>query len=133
MPFSRLALTAVLGVTLAGCASMGATSSSSPLPPEPDAAKVRIQNDAWDDMTVYLAGQGMNVRLGTVTQMSQETFRIAERLLEQPKQMYLVARPTGSTRLIPVASAGQIWPGHVSEFRIDPDRYRSLSLTSAGY
>lgn len=70
---------AVIGALLlvgsaAGCASL--TGGRSAAASAGDGVSVVVTNDNWQDATIYAVGVGPSVRLGTVTSMKTERFRV---------------------------------------------------------
>lgn len=111
-------LVAVLAVaaTAAACsASDGARTG--PQPARADAAKVRVTNSNWSDMTVYVERSGHRSRLGTVTSMQTSTFKIPPSMMSGTGNLRLVADPMGSTQPY-VTPTLQVWAGQTIEFNI---------------
>ena len=94
-----LLIAVVTGTATTGCAT-GGTSLSRRVEPQKQTA-VRIRNDSWNDVKVYLvqAGGGMPVRLGTI--MSMTTLRIPLRgavasQIDSQGSLRFEIRPLGS-------------------------------------
>ena len=110
-------------VLVAGACSTGgmshATSSDEPLPPAgDDRPTVLVQNSNWSDMVVYAERDGFRRRLGMVTSMNSDRFRL-------PRGMDIGA---GGVQLIaePIAASGRfntgpinIGPGQAIQLRIE--------------
>lgn len=83
----------VIGVAAAGCASSGASA-------EGEASErnvmVLVENNHWQDATVYVMGAGPRARLGTVTSMTSKWFRVPP-TLQDPAGLRLRAELIGST------------------------------------
>ncbi|HET7232696.1 MAG TPA: hypothetical protein VFJ16_21980 [Longimicrobium sp.] len=60
-------------------------------------ATVRVSNFNWMDVNVYAVQGGTRVRLGTVTSMSNGTFQLPSRFLQQSSSVRLLVDPIGST------------------------------------
>lgn len=87
----RLALVLALGA--AACARPEKPSLGKP----PPAAVVRVANNNFADITVYVVQSGMRWRLGTVTGLSRQAFRMP-RLAYDAGDLYLLADPVGGSR-----------------------------------
>lgn len=113
----RLLPAAMIAAALGACAPTSGLQSG-PAPSEGRSASVRVTNNNWADMTVYMLRAGMRVRLGTVTSMATQSFRIPPSVLGGEGDVRLVADPIGSreTHLtLPV----QVWPGQTVAFKIE--------------
>jgi hypothetical protein len=85
---------AVAALALTGaCAPAGAMDGTSPsaLP----AAVVRVENRNWLDMNVYVVQGSSRIRLGMVTSMNTQTFRVPGMMLRNPTALRLLADPIG--------------------------------------
>jgi hypothetical protein len=60
---------------------------------------VRIENHNWSDMAVYVIRNGSKHRLGTVSSLGSETFRVPTHMLLSSDDVYLMADPIGSSRM----------------------------------
>ncbi len=60
-------------------------------------ATVRVANYNWLDVNVYAVQGGTRVRLGSVTSMSNGTFQLPARFLQQSSPVRLLVDPIGST------------------------------------
>lgn len=106
-----------LAVSATACAAHSAPQSG-PLPPMQETADVRVTNNNWADMNVYVDRGGMRVRLGTVTTMATRLFHIPPALMNGNGDVRLIADPIGS-RETHVTSPVQVWPGQTVAFRIE--------------
>ena len=61
-------------------------------------ATVRVQNQNWQDMVVYLVRGTTRTRLGTVTAMNSQTFRVPRASLGASGLVRLMADPIGGGR-----------------------------------
>ena len=120
--FAKLVAAGALCVGASACAANGIASSDRPLPPEGPTAKVEVQNDVWQNMTVYLEGTGMHARLGVVDPMQRAVFHIPVKVLTERNGLRLVAVAKGSPRPIHIGSLSHVWAGQVSTYRIDDTR-----------
>jgi uncharacterized cupredoxin-like copper-binding protein len=90
-----------------------------------DRTVVRVTNNNWSDMTIYLVRSGARQRLGTVTSQSTDTFVVPSYILSSSAQVYLMADPIGSTRTFTSAPV-LIHPGQTAEWQLE----NSLALSS---
>src|SRR5688500_4518844 len=90
-------ITAAAALSFAACAPSGGLDGSGPHPRKgPEATTVQVQNNNWSDMVVYLVQGSSRTRLGMVTSMGSETFRIPRSALGATGQVRLFADPIGS-------------------------------------
>jgi hypothetical protein len=88
------ALTPILLVALvAGC---GARSAGASDPAE--TAFVRVTNQSWLDMNVYVLRSGERIRLGTVTGNHTERFRLPRGVVFSATPLRFLADPIGSSQ-----------------------------------
>jgi len=90
-----------LAATVAAVLALGACAP----PVQPDgpsavpAATVRVTNNNWADMNVFVVRNGMRTRLGTVTSLKTTTFRVPSSTLPRGvTQVRIIADPIGSSR-----------------------------------
>ena len=88
-----LTLLAVMG----GCALPGSRARSGKAPRVENPPTLRVQNQNWLDMTVYVLRGGNRFRLGTVGSMNATVFRIPSSYLAAGGDLRLLADPIGST------------------------------------
>jgi hypothetical protein len=105
---TRLAAVAVALSTVA-CATGGPGRAGGGLRGE-ESAQVEVKNNNWANIAVYLVRSGMRTRLGMVTSMKTEIFRIPRALLGGTEDVRLVADPIGSSEVY-TTPAVQVWPG----------------------
>ncbi|NLG63935.1 MAG: hypothetical protein GX539_16975 [Candidatus Cloacimonetes bacterium] len=88
-------------------------------------ATVEVTNNNWSDMVVYAQRNGVKVRLGTVTSMTTESFRLPVPLLSGSGELFFIADPIGSDRAYrsPVVMVGR---GQRVEFMLE----NNLALSS---
>lgn len=67
---------------------------------EAEGATLRVENQAWLDMTIYVsdAGSGARRRLGNVTGTSTATLRIPQPVVGIGRTLRFIADPIGSGR-----------------------------------
>lgn len=90
-----------------------------------DRTVVRVTNNNWSDMTIYLMRSGARQRLGTVTSQSTHAFVVPSYVMSSAGQVYLMADPIGSTRAFTSAPV-IIQPGQTAEWQLE----NSLALSS---
>jgi hypothetical protein len=99
MKIRSMALTglAVAAIGITGCATTPHAQETSMFDAPADrGASVRVSNNNWSDMTVYVVRSGMRVRLGQVPSMSTRELRIPAGVLTSASPMQLMARPLAS-------------------------------------
>lgn len=111
-------LPVVLVALSVGACAPRAGVKSGPAAPASAAASVRVTNNNWSDMTVYMERTGLRVRLGTVTSMGSQTFRVPGSVLGGEGDVRLVADPIGSRESY-VTQPVQVWPGQMVAFKIE--------------
>ena len=62
-----------------------------------ESATVKVTNNNWNNMDVYMVRGGSRYRLGTVTSMSTEVFRVPQTLVGNTGGVQLLADPIGSS------------------------------------
>jgi hypothetical protein len=82
---------------LDGCGH-GAKESSRPLPLGP--TSLRVENNNWLDVTIYVVHDGQRSRLGSATAAKTTDFSIQPTLLGQLGAIRLIADPVGETKSI---------------------------------
>jgi hypothetical protein len=87
------ALVAVAG--LGGCASKAATGEASDVARE--RTTLTVENNNWQDMTVYVLRDGVRARLGSVPAMGRSNFTLADALIGGSGDLRLMADPLGSS------------------------------------
>lgn len=84
-------LVLVLGLT--GCS---ARQAGGPLPPSGSRTTIRVENQNFLDMTVYVFRGSQRVRLGTVSGVSSRVFTIPQNLVFGATPLRFQADPVGS-------------------------------------
>src|SRR5690606_8283601 len=82
---------------IAGCAS-GEPPASGPTPPATEAAQVEVTNQNWSDVVVYAVRLNQPVRLGMVTSMSVERFKLPRSTASSGDHIRLMISPIGSSQ-----------------------------------
>jgi hypothetical protein len=88
-------------------------------------AEIIVQNSNWLDMNVYAVRGGSRMRLGTVTSMGRERFRLPRYMVEGIGGLQLVADPIGS-RDVYSSQPIMISPGQRIEWKLE----NNLALSS---
>ncbi len=86
---------------------------------------VRVTNNNWSTMAVYVVRLGMRTRIGTVESMRTEVLRVPRPLVSAAGDIRLLADPIGSTNryLTPII---QVSPGQRIDFKVE----NQLTLSS---
>lgn len=110
---------------LTACAPGVAQTGSSGPSTMRDEATVKVANQNWSDMVIYVVRSGQRIRLGEVTSMTARTFRMPRTILGSAGSVSLVADPIGSMHEH-VTDRIHVAPGQEIEFRIE----NHLSISS---
>lgn len=86
------ALVAMTG--LGGCASKGPPGEAGA---DPERTTLTVENNNWNDMTVYVLRDGVRARLGSVPALGSSTFRLPDALIGGSGEVRLMADPLGSS------------------------------------
>lgn len=92
--------------------------------PQP-AAVVRVANNNFADITIYVVQSGMRVRLGTVTGLSEEQFTLPRHFAAYTMELYLLADPVGGSRAY-LSPPVRVRGGEEVDLRLHP----TLSMSS---
>ena len=92
----RLALPLMLLALVAAACGPRSRSSRPPAAVEP--AYVRITNQSWLDMNVYVLRSSQRIRLGTVSANQTQRFRLPQNLVFGATPLRFLADPIGSSR-----------------------------------
>jgi hypothetical protein len=112
---ARVTSTLILGLALSACASGGPRSGAMDFMEQ---TRVEVTNQNWADMRVYVVRSGNRFRLGTVSSMSTEVFRLPRSLSSSTAALQLIADPIGS-REMHMTQSLNIVPGQLVSFRIE--------------
>lgn len=82
-------------------------------------ATVRVDNQAFLDVNVYMLRSGQRTRLGTVTALSTRTFVLPRSIVGTAVTVQFLASFIGSSRA-PVSEEVTVWEGDEVELRIPP-------------
>jgi hypothetical protein len=93
-------------------------------PPDPNAEPtpatyLRVENQAFNDMTIYVLRGAQRVRLGIANGTSTTKLRIPDNLLFGPTSLAFYADPIGGTRT-PVSQEITVSPGDEVTVTIPP-------------
>lgn len=89
----RKSLVALMLLLTGACAST--QEEQGPAGPE---TMIQVDNQSFNDMTIYVYERGQRVRLGTATGLSTRTFRIPDRILFGISALRFEADPVGSNQ-----------------------------------
>ena len=108
---------ALLALALLGAACHhGATSAA----PEPQAAtRLKVQNQQFLDMDVYVLREGQRIRLGMVAGLSSQAFTIPADIVRSSPQLRFELHPIGG-RGNPRTETISVQPGDEVELTIPP-------------
>lgn len=89
-------------------------------PPGPEArTTLKVQNEGFPDMTIYVLRSSERIRLGTVTGNTTTTLTIPSYVLAGPTTLRFLADPVGGVRA-PVSEEITVSPGDRVELIIPP-------------
>jgi hypothetical protein len=110
----------VLQVSLLAVALLGASCSRNPgAEARPQVrTTLRVENQAFHDMNIYVVHHSQRIRLGTANGASVSVFNIPIRLMGV-EQLQFVADPIGGSAL-PISDSILVTPGEVITLRIPP-------------
>ena len=121
--WATVVLAVALGTGVGGCGGQPEKpSTGKPQPP----AVVRVANNNFADVTVYVVQSGMRLRLGTVTGLSEEQFTLPRRFATYAMELYLLADPVGGSRCY-LSPAVRVRGGEEVDLRL----HAILSMSSA--
>ena len=112
----RSFVVASLVALVAGCAS---GSRSQKLPGLTPSTQIRVENQAFLDMVIYLIIGSQRIRLGQASGNSTTVLDIPSQYVFGPTSMQFVADPVGSSRM-PISESITVSPGDVVTLRIPP-------------
>lgn len=114
---SRFALLCAIALP-AGVVACGGRGSRAPAPVQPTTT-VRVENQGFADMTMYLLRGGARIRLGIANGNSTTTLRIPSQFVFGVTSLQFLADPVGGTRT-PVSNEIQVSPGDQVRLIIPP-------------
>lgn len=112
----NLMAVATAALLATGCASAGERPARSGF--DDGNTTIRVTNNNWSDMTIYLVRHGTRQRLGMVTSQGVGIFRVPAHAVESASDVRLIADPIGSS--VTYASEPiMISPGQEMEWRLE--------------
>jgi hypothetical protein len=114
---TQMAATAALAVSLVACAGNDAPQTG-PMPAGMTPTTVEVANHNWMDMRVFVVHAGTRVRLGTVTSMGRQVFRLPATMQNTTGGIQLVADPIGS-RSFHMLPTVMVSPGQKVNVRLE--------------
>jgi hypothetical protein len=111
-----LAPAAALFLLLAACASAPTRPQAGASPTE--AVTLRVHNDNWADVTVFLVREGVGIRLGIVDGLGAHTFRVSSAHLGSGSGLALRLE-TRASRLAFTSLPFDARPGQRVEYRFE--------------
>lgn len=105
----------------ASCLTFGACHHGPPQPPPGPQAQttLKVQNEGFPDMTIYVLRSGQRIRLGDVTGNTTKVLVIPSYVLAGPTSLRFIADPVGGVRA-PVSQEITVSPGDHVELIIPP-------------
>ena len=101
---------------LAAACTHGANQS----PPEPQPrTTVRVRNQNFSDMNVFILGAGQRIRLGFVTGLSSQVFTLPADIVRISPQLQFEIHPIGTNRN-PISETITVMPGDQITLTIPP-------------
>ena len=111
----RIFALAAMCITLAVCSRNPRPSSGS----AQEKTMLRVENQGFSDMTIYVLQGGQRIRLGLAVGNSTSVFRIPDYLLGAGNALRFLADPVGSRRT-PVSDEISVHPGDQVTLTIPP-------------
>lgn len=115
--FRRIMVAAVAAAAIGACAP-ATEQARNTYPVRSSKAQLVVQNQNWQDVTVYLLSSNAKIRLGTVTSMSKGSFEIPDAYVLGVSDINVQADPIGSGRTF-VSGPIQVYPGARVELRVE--------------
>lgn len=119
---SRLAACAILLCTaLAGvaCGSAFHQEDENAVQPAADrGTTVRVENNNWSDMRIYIVRSGIRTRLGYVSSMTEASLDVSDTMVGGAGEVRLMAAPIGSLQRF-YSDPLHVSPGQVVEWRLE--------------
>lgn len=116
-PLSRIALACAIGLA-AGSPGCRGSGSRAPAPVQPTTT-VRIENQGFSDMVIYLLRGSARIRLGIANGNGTTTLRIPPQFVFGVTTLQFLADPVGGNRT-PVSNEIQVSPGDQVRLTIPP-------------
>lgn len=113
----RVLAVAMVGALAGACAPGGGTPAYAPEMGGPERTTVRVENNNWSNMTVYLLRGTTRYRLGMVTSMTSRVFRVPPSLMGGVSDVRLMVDPLGSHQTFTTPNI-QVNPGEEIEFNV---------------
>lgn len=122
-----LSVFAMVGLAAGGCAHGNTSMQDADWAEmgDGDRTVVRVTNNNWSDMTIYVVRDGLRHRLGTVTSQTTERFAVPTHFMAASGRVHLLADPIGSRNTF-LSSPIVITPGQTAEWQLE----NSLALSS---
>ena len=86
--------------------------------PGTERTTLTVENNNWQDMTVYVVRDGMKARLGSVAALGRTQFRLPDAMIGGTGELRLMADPLGSTSRFTTQPI-VIMPGQRVRFRLE--------------
>lgn len=112
---ARAALVLALSLLLSACGSAAGPGVENT--PGGERTTVRVTNNNWADMVVYVVRSSMRVRIGTVTSMNTQNLQIPSSAVRGGSSVRLQISPIGSREQF-LTPPIQVSPGQRIDFQI---------------
>ena len=110
-----------LALLSAACSHRTQSASSEPTPEQQDAqTTVKVENQNFSDMDVFVRTSGTRVRLGMVSGMSSTVFTIPADIVRISPQVQFELHPIGGNRN-PISETITVMPGDQVKLTIPPN------------
>lgn len=109
-----------LALVAAACSHRAGQASSEPTPDQNVKTSVKVENQNFADMNVYVVSSAGRVRLGLVTGMSSQVFEIPADIVRLSPQVRFELHPIGSRRN-PISETITVMPGDMVQLTIPPE------------
>ncbi|CAN5626629.1 hypothetical protein BH23GEM6_BH23GEM6_03600 [soil metagenome] len=113
---TRSTVSAALILLMSACSTRG--SDTIPMPREYTDTRVEVTNNNWSAMRVYAVRGTSRFRLGTVTSMDTQVFRLPRAFSGASGEIRLIADPIGSHEMH-VTPNINVAPGQMLSFQIE--------------
>lgn len=110
-----LLLLAAIAVLMGGCGHRNGVAGDAGM--MGDEAMIRVSNENWSDMNIYVVQGSARTRLGTVGSFTSRDFKLPSYVLVRGDEARLLADPIGATRPH-VSEPLSLGPGQQLEWQI---------------
>lgn len=116
---NRLAACAVLLCTALAGSACGSAFQQEENAVQPNrGTTVRVENNNWSDMRIYLVRSGIRTRLGYVSSMTEASLDVSDTMVGGAGEVRLMAAPIGSLQRF-YSDPLHVSPGQMVEWRLE--------------